>query len=450
MTRQNTKANLLLLLFTSLLFVTILTYKSNAAVSVPIDSKAISKTKVGFVGFGQSRVGLELFDIVNQDLATTNLIDSVDTDKTESNQKSTTTLTDTDVESLPDFERYKDKTIDILLVSKIAEDSSGNVELKVRAWDIDDKKQLFGKAYSFSRSDYRKAANSIANEVFKIVTGEDSGHFNSQIVYVAEYGSEINRTKKIRLMDFDGQHQRALTDGSDLVLTPIFSKRKDEIFYLRYYKSKPQIFSLNTRNLKTQKIGGFNGTTFAASPHPNNSNLLLLSVIDDGNSDIYEMDIIRNIAKRLTKSPAIDTTPSYSNDGAKIVFSSDRDGSQQLYVMDNEGYSIRKISSGPGSYAKPVWSPDGKWIAFTKVKAGKFFVGIMSPSGKGEKILSSGYLVEGAKWSPSSRYLLYSKKRGSYGSNSIPKLFVVDIVTGFEFELVTPKNEGATDPDWAN
>jgi TolB protein len=40
---------------------------------------------------------------------------------------------------------------------------------------------------------------------------------------------------------------------------------------------------------------------------------------------------------RLTNSPAIDTSPSYSPRGREIAFTSDRSGSPQIYVMDAEG-----------------------------------------------------------------------------------------------------------------
>jgi TolB protein len=87
-------------------------------------------------------------------------------------------------------------------------------------------------------------------------------------------------------------------------------------------------------------------------------------------------------------------------------------------------------------------------IAFTKIKGNQFYIGTMLTDGKNERILSSGYLVEGAKWSLSSRYLVYSKKKSKFGFDSIPKLYVVDVLTGYEFKLNTPDNEGATDPDW--
>jgi len=95
-----------------------------------------------------------------------------------------------------------------------------------------------------------------------------------------------------------------------------------------------------------------------------------------------------------------------------------------------------------------MWSPDGKLIAFTRIKGGQFYIGVMAPNGKGEKLLTSSFLAEGAKWSPNGRYLIYSKKKGSYGRDSIPRLFVIDVITGYEIEVPTPQNEGATDPDW--
>lgn len=354
------------------------------------------------------------------------------------------------VESMPDFEKYSKAGIGAIVIGQFNRDAVGNLEMRVRMWDVLDQRQLFGKFYSASNDNYRKMANIVSGEIFKAITGEKVSHFDSQILYVSETGSAKKRIKKISMMDFDGANNHTVTDGSDLVLTPIFSKKPDEIFYLRYFeKRQPQIFSLDLRNLKSKKLGGFQGTTFAASAHPKDRNIILLSVIIDGNSDIYEMNILSNTARRLTKSPAIDTTASYSPDAKNIVFASDRDDGQQIYVMDSSGDSVKRISSGGGNYSKPVWSPDGSLIAFTKIKSNQFMVGVMSPNGKGEKILTKSYLVEGAKWSPNGRYLIYSKKRGPYGKDSVPKLFIVDIVTGFEFEMPTPEGEGATDPDWA-
>jgi TolB protein len=428
--------------------------KSFALVSFSVQNEEIPKTKILFFGFDQTEPNLrvdsaEIFERIRKNLKTTDLFELFKQSGYLEAQKDQSLSQDSlTVESIPNFEKYVKSGIGAIVVGQFNYDAVGNLEVRIRMWDVLDRRQLFGKFYTASKDNIRKASNLISNEIFKSITGESSGHFTSQIAYVSESGSASKRIKKLNIIDFDGENNRLLTDGRELVLTPVFSKRQDEIFYLRYFEDKPQIFAINLKSLRNKRIGGFRGTTFAASSHPKDPNLLLLSAIVDGNSDIYELNINANSARRLTKSSAIDTTASYSPDGKFIAFASDRDSGQKIYVMYADGSSVSRITDGAGAYSKPVWSPDGKMIAFTKIQNGQFHVGIMVPNGKGEKLLTSAYLVEGAKWSPNGRYLIYSKKKGPYGRDSVPRLFVIDVVTGFEFEVPTPAGEGASDPDW--
>src|SRR4029078_8082302 len=100
----------------------------------------------------------------------------------------------------------------------------------------------------------------------------------------------------------------------------------------------------------------------------------------------YEMGVRGRGLRRLNNSPAIDTSPCYSNDGTQIVYNSHRGGTQQLYVMSSSGGADRRISYGDGRYATPVWSPRGDYIAFTKITGGRFGIGIMRPHGSGEQL----------------------------------------------------------------
>lgn len=437
-------------IFLSLIFFT--TNSSLAAVSLSVKNGEIAKTKILFVGFDATNPATpymqrdveEIFERVRKNLKTTNLFEVVKQQNSDNNPLSQSLA----VEMAPDFAKYSQAQIGAIVVAQFAFDLSGNIEMRVRVWDVLDQRQMFGKIYTASRDNYRKISNALSNEIFKAVTGESVGHFDSKILYIAESGTATKRVKRVSIVDFDGENHRVLSPAKDLVLTPIFSKKRDEIFYVSYVQGKPQIFSMDLQTLRSQKVGGFRGTTFAASTHPKDPNILLLSAIDDGNSDIYELNISANSAKKLTKSPSIDTTPSYSPDAKQIAFTSDREGGQQIYVMDADGASVKRISASEGTYSKPVWSPDGKMIAFTKIKGGQFYIGIMTSSGGSERLLASGYLVEGARWSPSGRYLIFSKKSSPYGQGSIPRIFIVDILTGFESEIPTPANEGATDPDW--
>ncbi len=438
---------------------------SYAQISFNIKNEDTPKTKILFLGFDSTNYNLksdiaDITQIIKRNLDTTDLFEIVKyggqlstttQNQNDKNKKQTAETEDQNLatESLPDFAKYQKLDIGAILIADFGYGANGNLEIRVRMWDILDERQLFGKYYAASKDNYKKMANLISDEIFKSITGEKIGHFNSKILYVAESGSVLRRTKKIISIDFDGSTRRVVTDGRDLVLTPIFSKKNDEILLLRYRNNRPQITSLNLDSLRFSRVGGFEGTTYGATTHPIDPNIILISAIQNGNSDIYEVNLAANSAKRLTKNPGIDTTPYYSPDGNYIIFVSDRDGSQKLYLMNSDGDNVRKISYNSGSYSKPVWSPDGKLIAFTKLLNGRFFIGLMSPNGRNEKLITSGYMVEGARWSPNGRYLIYSRKQGPYGKDSIPRLCIIDIVTGYERQVPTPENEGATDPDWA-
>jgi TolB protein len=188
--------------------------------------------------------------------------------------------------------------------------------------------------------------------------------------------------------------------------------------------------------------------TFAPRFSPD-GNSVVMSFAENGNSDIYVMDLRTRRVRQLTNSPSIDTGPSYSPGGRQIVFESDRGGSQQLYVMSGDGGGQKRISFGEGRYATPVWSPRGDLIAFTKIFRGQFHIGIIRPDGSGERLLTRGFLVEGPTWAPNGRVLMYFRQERSdeRGRGGTPRLFSIDL-TGFnEREIGTPV--GGSDPAWS-
>ncbi len=76
---------------------------------------------------------------------------------------------------------------------------------------------------------------------------------------------------------------------------------------------------------------------------------IIMSFAQEGNSDIYTMDIKTRVVEKLTDHPSIDTSPSYSPDGSYITFNSDRSGFQQIYTMKSDGTNVKRISFGEGA-----------------------------------------------------------------------------------------------------
>ena len=116
--------------------------------------------------------------------------------------------------------------------------------------------------------------------------------------------------------------------------------------------------------------------------------------------------------------------------------------------MDADGSNVRRISFGNGRYATPVWSPRGDYIAFTKIAGGQFYIGVMYPDGTGERVLTTGYLVEGPTWSPNGRVLIYFRQDKGRGKATPPgKRYSIDLTGYNERQIITPAD--ASDPAWS-
>jgi len=392
--------------------------------------------------FGESemetRFGADLVRVIRADLTRSGLFNVIPQEAYIQTRES--------VNVQPRFPDWKNINAELLVNGQVSRQSDGRLRVEFRLWDVFAEQQMMGVAYMAIPENWRRISHIIADGVFKRATGED-GYFDTRVVYVAESGPALSRVKRLAIMDQDGENHRFLTDGKALVLTPRFSPSQQEITYLSYFNNKPRVYLFNLDTGQQEILGDFPGMTFAPRFSPDGSKVLM-SLARNGNTEIYSLDLRTRRETRLTNHPAIDTSPSFSPDQQYITFNSDRGGSQQLYVMRADGRNVNRISFGNGRYATPVWSPRGDLIAFTKISGGTFSVGVMRWDGTNERILDSGYLVEGPTWAPNGRFLMYFEQTPpNSAGRSTSRIYSIDLTGKNKREVVTPVD--ASDPAWS-
>lgn len=389
-------------------------------------------------GDDSAGLGREIMEVVAADLERSGLFRPIDRNAYIQNI--------TNGASLPRFPDWRQINAQALVSGTIESTGSGQVKVTFRLWDVLGEQQMTGKEFNTLRSNWRRIAHLIADEIYKRMTGE-TGYFDTRVVYVAESGPAKRRIKRLAIMDQDGANHKFLTDGRDLVLTPRFSPNSQEILYMSYQGKTPKVYLRDLQTGREEAIGTFEGMSFAPR-FSDDGNRIVMSIARGGVTNIHEMDLRTRKMRQLTHGSAIDTSPSYSPDGKKIVFNSDRGGKQQLYVMNADGSNVQRISFGEGNYGTPVWSPRGDVIAFTKMQGGQFYIGVMKTDGSAEKMLTHSWLSEGPTWAPNGRVLMFTRgERSSRTAAGKSRIYSIDLTGRNLREVITPID--ASDPAWS-
>ena len=192
---------------------------------------------------------------------------------------------------------------------------------------------------------------------------------------------------EIYIMDADGSGQTSLTSGAKSS-QPAFSPDGEKIAFVTNRDGNDEIYVMNADGSGQENLTKSSVTPETAPAFSPDGTKIAFASKRDGNYGIYTMntdgsDTDRSEQKRLTSNSQRDSDPTWSPDGTKIAFSSqgeyydhgshDSGRYEAIYTMNTDGSNPQRLSPNETIESEPSWSPDGDKIVFKEHKFSNSF-----------------------------------------------------------------------------
>jgi TolB protein len=168
---------------------------------------------------------------------------------------------------------------------------------------------------------------------------------------------------------------------------------------------------------------------------PDGARILYESAVT-GSWEIWMMDVQGLTAgggtlTRITSNDHLDRMPAISPDGSSIVFISDRDGDYEVFRMNVDGSRPVQLTFNDLAEIHPYWSPDGRKIIYNRRVEGRrlYEIRMMDPDGSNDvRVLQDDELNSYARISPDGTRVVFDKWQGNDETNG--EIYVLTLETG--------------------
>ena len=199
----------------------------------------------------------------------------------------------------------------------------------------------------------------IEMKTFKQLTNESSAEYSpswspdgKHIVFV----SSRDGNQEIYIMDIDGKNVKNITTENSPDISPFWGP-DNYIYYSTELNNIYQIARCKSDGTKKEILTNTSGNKLM--PQLSNDLTKILYYGDqDGNLEIYIMNLINKSIIRLTDNPLVDRRPRWSTDNKYIVFERGNKGdNHHIYIMDADGKNQKQLTFSNYNYA-PSFVPN--------------------------------------------------------------------------------------------
>jgi serine/threonine protein kinase len=182
---------------------------------------------------------------------------------------------------------------------------------------------------------------------------------------------------------------------------------------------------------------------------PDGRRLVFTSIEDDYN--LMQLPLDGSHPSALVSSSRNELSPSWSNRGDQIVYSTDRSGSREIWIrnvkagLDHAAMTLSDFPTGKTvGLADPVFSPDGSRFAFVRYATGEDPTVWIAPTVGGSPIrLTAGYMLA-PTWSPDGNSVA-----GLMHGDRPWQIAIVGVGADMSAHLIPHSPSCTTPPDWS-
>jgi len=308
------------------------------------------------------------------------------------------------------FRRWADVGADGLAKALVKGDG-GQLSGELHLYEVRAGREAMSRTLRVPAGQARALGHAMADEIVRYYTHEP-GAFSTRIAAVRKTGDLY----QLVTVDVDGKNPEVLLSEKDILLLPAWKPDGSELLVTSYRTGRPELWAFRLAD-RTFRSLGHKGNSMGGVYSPDGRRVAYC-LTEGGNTDVWVMNADGSGARRLTRDPSIDVSPTWSPDGTKLAFTSDRAGTPQLYIMNADGSGVRRLTFQGNYNQTPQWSPRGDAIAFTARDERKVFdlFSVAPDTGVISRITQDqGRTNEEPSWAPNGRLVVFRTDRNGFG-----------------------------------
>jgi Tol biopolymer transport system component len=183
-------------------------------------------------------------------------------------------------------------------------------------------------------------------------------------------------SKDILSMNADGSRQSVFISGGEKsAIAPVWSRAGDRVAFAlgRFFQTTlgpaaADIAVVNRDGSGLEILTDGSANFGFPSWSPDGAHIVYRASGKD-NLGLFVMTVATRAVRPLTPGSSHDNFPAWSSQD-RIAFTRFFENDYELYTIKPDGTDVRRVTSEPGNDAHCAWSPDGQWLAFSSARGG--------------------------------------------------------------------------------